>query len=313
MARKRGAKLTIVGAGAVGTSCAHWALVRDVAQEIVLIDVVEGLPQGKALDCAQSSPIVGFSGEIVGTNDYALTQGSDCVIITAGLARRPGMSREDLLGKNVEIVKSVTENIVRHSPEAILVVVTNPIDAMVYTAFKVSGFSKERVVGMAGVLDSARYRYFLAKELGVSPMDVTALVMGIHGDNMLPLTRLASVGGVPVEALIPKERLAEIVRRTQQGGAEIVGHLKTGSAFTTPGLAAVEMAEAIIKDQKRVLPCAAYLEGEFGIEGVFLGVPCVLGRGGVERILEFPLTDEEKEALKLSEEAVRRQVAQTGL
>ncbi len=313
MARKRGAKLTIVGAGAVGTSCAHWALVRDVAQEIVLIDVVEGLPQGKALDCAQSSPIVGFSGEIVGTNDYALTQGSDCVIITAGLARRPGMSREDLLGKNVEIVKSVTENIVRHSPEAILVVVTNPIDAMVYTAFKVSGFSKERVVGMAGVLDSARYRYFLAKELEVSPMDVTALVMGIHGDNMLPLTRLASVGGVPVEALIPKERLAEIVRRTQQGGAEIVGHLKTGSAFTTPGLAAVEMAEAIIKDQKRVLPCAAYLEGEFGIEGVFLGVPCVLGRGGVERILEFPLTDEEKEALKLSEEAVRRQVAQTGL
>ncbi len=313
MARKRGAKLTIVGAGAVGTSCAHWALVRDVAQEIVLIDVVEGLPQGKALDCAQSSPIVGFSGEIVGTNDYALTQGSDCVIITAGLARRPGMSREDLLGKNVEIVKSVTENIVRHSPEAILVVVTNPIDAMVYTAFKVSGFSKERVVGMAGVLDSARYRYFLAKELGVSPMDVTALVMGIHGDNMLPLTRLASVGGVPVEALIPKEKLAEIVRRTQQGGAEIVGHLKTGSAFTTPGLAAVEMAEAIIKDQKRVLPCAAYLEGEFGIEGVFLGVPCVLGRGGVERILEFPLTDEEKEALKLSEEAVRRQVAQTGL
>ena len=313
MARKRGAKLTIVGAGAVGTSCAHWALVRDVAQEIVLIDVVEGLPQGKALDCAQSSPIVGFSGEIVGTNDYALTQGSDCVIITAGLARRPGMSREDLLGKNVEIVKSVTENIVRQSPEAILVVVTNPIDAMVYTAFKVSGFSKERVVGMAGVLDSARYRYFLAKELGVSPMDVTALVMGIHGDNMLPLTRLASVGGVPVEALIPKERLAEIVRRTQQGGAEIVGHLKTGSAFTTPGLAAVEMAEAIIKDQKRVLPCAAYLEGEFGIEGVFLGVPCVLGRGGVERILEFPLTDEEKEALKLSEEAVRRQVAQTGL
>ncbi len=313
MARKRGAKLTIVGAGAVGTSCAHWALVRDVAQEIVLIDVVEGLPQGKALDCAQSSPIEGFSGEIVGTNDYELTQGSDCVIITAGLARRPGMSREDLLGKNVEIVKSVTENIVRHSPEAILVVVTNPIDAMVYTAFKVSGFSKERVVGMAGVLDSARYRYFLAKELGVSPMDVTALVMGIHGDNMLPLTRLASVGGVPVQALIPKERLAEIVRRTQQGGAEIVGHLKTGSAFTTPGLAAVEMAEAIIKDQKRVLPCAAYLEGEFGIEGVFLGVPCVLGRGGVERILEFPLTDEEKEALKLSEEAVRRQVAQTGL
>ncbi len=312
MAGKK-SKLTIVGAGAVGTSCAHWALVKNVAQEIVLIDIVEGLPQGKALDCAQSAPLAGYSGKITGTNEYEDTKDSDCIIITAGLARRPGMSREDLLEKNVEIVKSVTENIVRYSPEAILIVVTNPIDAMVYTAFKISGFPKERVVGMAGVLDSARYRYFLAEELGVSPKDVTALVMGIHGDNMLPLTRLASVGGVPVEALISKEKLSQIVKRTQQGGAEIVGHLKSGSAFTTPGLAAVEMAEAIIKDQKRVLPCAAYLEGEFGIEGVFLGVPCILGSRGVERIVEFPLTEEEKDALKLSEEAVRRQVAQTGL
>ena len=313
MSKKPGNKLTIVGAGAVGTSCAHWALAGNVAREIVLVDVVEGLPQGKALDIAQSSPIQGFSGRIVGTNDYRDTRGSDCVIITAGLARRPGMSREDLLEKNVQIVKNVTESVVHESPDAILIVVTNPIDAMVYTAYKISGFPRERVVGMAGVLDSARYRYFIAMELGVSPGDVSALVMGIHGDNMLPLTRLASVGGVPVEALIPRERLDEIVRRTQQGGAEIVGHLKTGSAFTTPGLAAVEMAASILQDQKRVLPCAAYLDGEFGIHGVFLGVPCVLGANGVERILEFPLTQEEKEALTLSEIAVRRQVEAAGL
>lgn len=301
-------KLTIVGAGAVGTSAAHWALAKSVAKEVVLIDVVDGLPQGKALDCAQSSPIEGYSGHIKGTNDYEDTKNSDCVIITAGLARKPGMTREDLLEKNVQIVKTVTQNIVEHSPEAILIVVTNPIDAMVYTAFKVSGFPKQRVVGMAGVLDSARYRYFIAQELGVSPKDVSALVMGIHGDNMLPLTRLASVGGVPVEALIPKDKLNEIVKRTQNGGGEIVGLLKSGSAFTTPGLAAIEMAEAILKDQKRVLPCAAYLEGEFGINGVFLGVPVVLGRNGVERILEFPLTPEEKDALNLSVEAVKRQV-----
>ena len=306
-------KLTIVGAGAVGTSAAQWAASRDIADEIVLIDIIPGLPQGKALDCAQSAPLTGFPGSIRGTNDYNETRDSQCVIITAGLARRPGMSREDLLDKNVEIVKGITKQIARFSPEAVLIVVTNPIDAMVYTAFKVSGFPKNRVVGMAGVLDSARYRYFISQELGVSPRDVTALVMGIHGDNMLPLTRLASVGGVPVEALIPRERLDEIIKRTQHGGAEIVGHLKTGSAFTTPGLSAAEMAEAILRDQKRVLPCAAFLEGEFGLNGVFLGVPVVLGKKGVERILEFPLTDEEKRLLSLSAEAVGRQVEATGL
>ncbi len=306
-------KLTIVGAGAVGTSAAHWAIARKVAQEIVLVDVVQGIPQGKALDISQSAPLCDFHGSVKGTCTYEDTAGSDVVIVTAGLARKPGMSREDLLAKNVQIVKEVTENIVKYSPDAVIVVVTNPIDAMVYTVFKVSGFPKNRVVGMAGVLDSARYRTFLAQALGVAPKDVTALVMGIHGDNMLPLTRLASVGGVPVEALLSKEELDSIVKRTQTGGGEIVQHLKTGSAFTTPGLCAIEMAESILFDEKRVLPCAAFLEGEFGISGVFLGVPVVLGKGGVERIVEFPLTDEERAALEKSVEAVKRQVAATGL
>ncbi len=306
-------KLSIVGAGAVGTAAAQWAVSRNAADEIVLIDVIEGVPQGKALDLSQAAPLCGFTGIVSGTNDYSDTRDSDVVIITAGLARKPGMSRDDLLAKNVEIVKSVTENICRYSPGAVIVVVTNPIDAMVYTVFKVSGFPKNRVVGMAGVLDSARYRTFLAQALGVAPRDVTALVMGIHGDNMLPLTRLASVGGVPVEELLSGDELERIVTRTQQGGGEIVKHLKTGSAFSTPGLAAVEMAQSILDDQKRLLPCAAYLEGEFGIEGVFLGVPVILGRKGVEKILEFPLTSHEKDALALSVEAVKKQMAATGL
>ncbi len=306
-------KLSIVGAGAVGTAAAQWAVSRNAADEIVLIDVIEGIPQGKALDLSQAAPLCGFTGTVVGTNEYSDTKDSDVVIITAGLARKPGMSRDDLLAKNVEIVKSVTENVCKHSPNAVIVVVTNPIDAMVYTVFKVSGFPKNQVVGMAGVLDSARYRTFLAQAIGVAPKDVTALVMGIHGDNMLPLTRLASVAGVPVEDLLSKEELESIVTRTQQGGGEIVKHLKTGSAFSTPGLAAMEMAQSVLEDQKRILPCAAYLEGEFGISGVFLGVPVVLGRRGVEKILEFPLTSEEKEALLLSVEAVKKQVVATGL
>ncbi len=306
-------KLTIVGSGAVGTSAAHWAVARNVAQEIILVDVVEGIPQGKAVDMSQSAPLCGFNGKVLGTCDYADTMNSDVVIITAGLARKPGMSREDLLLKNVQIVKQVTENIVAQSPNAVIVVVTNPIDAMVYTVFKVSGFPKNQVVGMAGVLDSARYRTFLAQALGVAPKDVTALVMGIHGDNMLPLTRLASVAGVPVEELLSRQELEKIVKRTQTGGGEIVQHLKTGSAFTTPGLCAIEMAQSVLWDEKRVLPCAAYLEGEFGISGVFLGVPVVLGRSGVERIVEFRLTEEERSALDDSVEAVKRQVAATGL
>lgn len=305
-------KITIIGAGNVGATAAHWAMTRELG-DVVLMDVMEGIPQGKGLDLLQSGPVDGFSYAIIGTNDYRDTANSDVVIIAAGLARKPGMSRDDLLAKNVAIVKSCTEEAVKHSPNCVLVVVTNPIDAMVYTAFKASGFPKNRVVGMAGVLDSARYRTFLAEALQVSPRDVNAMVMGVHGDNMLPLIRLANVAGVPVSDLLPADKLAEIVTRTQNGGIEIVNHLKTGSAFYTPGLSAVEMTEAILKDSKRVLPCAAYLEGEFGISGCFIGVPVVLGAGGVERIVEFNLTADEKAALAQSEVVVRKQMAATGL
>jgi len=305
-------KITIIGAGNVGATAAHWAASRGLG-DVLLLDVVEGVPQGKALDLLQSGPVDGFDNIITGTNDFADSANSDVVIITAGLARKPGMSRDDLLAKNVAIVKSCAEQAAKYSPECVMVVVTNPIDAMVYTAFKVSGFPRQRVIGMAGVLDSARYRTFLAMELGVAPRDVSAMVMGIHGDNMLPLVRLANVSGIPVTDLIPEGRLDEIVKRTQQGGIEIVNHLKTGSAFYTPGLAAVEMAEAVLTDSKRLLPCAAYLEGEFGFSGCFLGVPVVLGSGGVERIIEFKLTSAEQEAMKVSEGAVRKQMAATGL
>lgn len=306
------AKITIIGAGNVGATAAHWALSRNIA-DVVLLDVMEGVPQGKALDLLQSGPVDGFSRRVTGSNDYRDSVDSDVVIITAGLARKPGMSRDDLLAKNVEIVKSCAVQAAKYSPNCVLIVVTNPIDAMVYTAFKVSGLPRERVIGMAGVLDSARYRTFLAESLGVAPRDVNALVMGIHGDNMLPLVRLANVGGVPVADLLAADAIAAIVKRTQHGGAEIVNHLKTGSAFYTPGLAAIEMAEAILTDAKRVLPCAAWLEGEFGISGCFLGVPVVLGMNGVERIIEFPLTPEERAALAESETIVRGQMQATGL
>jgi malate dehydrogenase len=305
-------KITIIGAGNVGATAAHWALTRNLG-DIVLLDVMEGIPQGKALDLWQSGPLDSYAGTVTGTNDYADSANSDVVIITAGLARKPGMSRDDLLSKNVAIVTSCAEEAVKHSPNCFMIVVTNPIDAMVHTAFKVTGLDKSRIIGMAGVLDSARYRTFLGEALGVAPADVNALVMGIHGDKMLPMVRLANVGGVPITDLLSEEKIAEIVERTQQGGIEIVNHLKTGSAFYTPGLAAVEMAEAVLKDSKRVLPCAAYLEGEFGISGYFLGVPVVLGDNGVERILEFALTDEEKSALQDSVEAVSKQMQATGL
>jgi malate dehydrogenase len=305
-------KITIIGAGNVGATAAHWAASRRLG-DVVLLDVVEGIPQGKALDLSQAGPVDEFSNMVTGSNDYKDSADSDVVIITAGLARKPGMSRDDLLTKNVAIVKSCAEQAAKHSPNCVMIVVTNPIDAMVYTAFKVSGFPRERVIGMAGVLDSARYRTFLAMELGIAPRDVNAMVMGIHGDNMLPLVRLANVSGIPVTDLISAERLAEIVKRTQHGGGEIVNHLKTGSAFYTPGLAAVEMAEAVLLDSKRLLPCAAYLEGEFGFSGCFLGVPVVLGSGGVERIVEFKLTAEEKEEMLVSESAVRSQMAATSL
>ncbi len=305
-------KITIIGAGNVGATAAHWAINRRLG-DVVLLDVMEGIPQGKALDLQQSGPLDGYAGTVMGSNDYADSADSDIVIITAGLARKPGMSRDDLLAKNVAIVSSCAKNAVQYSPNCVMIVVTNPIDAMVYTAFKVSGLPKKNVIGMAGVLDSARYRTFLAQALGVAPTDVNALVMGIHGDKMLPLVRLANVGGIPVTDLLSQEQIAAIVERTQQGGIEIVNHLKTGSAFYTPALAAVEMAEAVLTDSKRVMPCAAWLEGEFGISDCFLGVPVVLGSQGVERILEFPLMEEEQKALEESLAAVLAQMQATGL
>jgi len=305
-------KITIIGAGNVGATAAHWALVKNLG-DIVLLDVVDGIPQGKTLDLSQAGPLSGFRHSLVGTTDFAATAGSQVVIITAGLARKPGMSRDDLLAKNVAIVSSCAAEAVRYSPECVLLVVTNPIDAMVYTAFKISKLPKQRVIGMAGVLDSARYRTFLAQAIGVAPEDVQALVMGIHGDNMLPLVRLANVGGVPISALLTEKEIADIVHRTQHGGGEIVDLLKTGSAYYTPALAVIEMAEAILSDSRRVLPCAVYLDGEFGIDGCFLGVPVVLGGKGVERILQFPLTAEEQHALAKSVVHVKEQVAATGL
>jgi malate dehydrogenase len=290
-------KLSIIGAGAVGTSCAQWAVVKEVAEEIVLIDIVPGLAKGKALDLAQSLPLLSRSIKVEGTEDFSALSGSDVVIITAGKPRTPGMSREELLKINANIVKSCAENVKRYAPDSIVIVVSNPLDAMVYVAYKVTGFSRERVIGMAGVLDSARYRYFIAEALGVSPADVSALVLGIHGDYMVPLVRLANVSGVPITQLLSQEKIEEIVKRTKYGGGEIVSLLKTGSAFITPGLATIEMAESILKDAKRVLTCSVLLQGEYGISGVFLGVPVILGRQGVERILEFDLLPEEREAL----------------
>ncbi|MEK6200846.1 MAG: malate dehydrogenase [Desulfobulbaceae bacterium] len=304
-------KITIIGAGNVGATAAHWAAAKNLG-DVVLLDVAEGIPQGKALDLSHCGPVEGFNYTVTGSNDYKDTAGSDVVIIAAGLARKPGMSRDDLLAINVSIVKACAEEAVKQSPDCVLIVVTNPIDAMVHTAFKVTGHPKEKVIGMAGVLDSARYRTFLASAIGVAPRDVNALVMGIHGDNMMPLVRLANVGGVPVTDLLSAEEIAQIVDRTQKGGIEIVNHLKTGSAFYTPGLAAVEMAEAVLTDSKRVLACAAYLEGEFGVSGYFLGVPVVIGAGGVERILEFELTGDEKAAMALSVAAVQKQMEATG-
>jgi len=305
-------KISIIGAGNVGATAAHWAAAKNLG-DVVLLDVAEGIPQGKALDLLQCGPVEGFNYRVTGSNDYKDTADSDVVIIAAGLARKPGMSRDDLLAINVSIVKTCAEETVRHSPDCVLIVVTNPIDAMVHTAFKVTGHPKQKVIGMAGVLDSARYRTFLAEAIGVAPRDVNALVMGIHGDNMMPLVRLANVAGVPITDLLSAEKIAQIVDRTQKGGIEIVNHLKTGSAFYTPGLAAVEMAEAVLMDSQRVLPCAAYLEGEFGINGYFLGVPVVIGARGVERILEFELTSEEKAAMALSVAAVQKQMEATGV
>ena len=296
-------KITVVGAGHVGATAAFLAAQKELAN-VVMIDVMDGVPQGKSLDMFESSPIIGFDALVHGTQDYAETAGSDLVIITAGIARKPGMSRDDLLNINVKIVSEVTRQIVEHSPDCIILVVTNPLDAMVYTALKVSGFPKQRVIGMAGVLDSARMRAFIAQEMDVSIENVAACVLGGHGDTMVPVPRYSTVAGIPITELMEAERVESICERTARGGAEIVELLKTGSAFYAPGASVVQMAEAIIKDKKRILPCAAFLEGEYGVNGYYMGVPCKLGRHGVEEIVELDLTEQESAALDQSMQAV---------
>ncbi len=297
-------KVTVVGAGNVGATLAQRVAERGYA-DVVMVDIVEGLPQGKGLDMLQSGPVLGFDSNVTGVNGYDETAGSDVVVITAGIARKPGMSRDDLLATNQKIVGGVTEEIVKRSPDSVLIVISNPLDAMAQLAYHVSGFPRERVVGMAGVLDTARFRTFLAAELDVSVEDVQAYVLGGHGDTMVPLVRYTTVGGIPVGELIPKDRLEEIVQRARDGGAEIVGHLKTGSAFYAPSAAGAQMVESILLDKKRILPCAAYLDGEFGISGLYVGVPVKLGAGGVEQIIEIDLTDEERAALQRSADEVR--------
>jgi len=304
-------KVTVVGAGNVGANCALRIAEKELA-DVVLVDVVEGVPQGKGLDLLQSGPIQGYDVRITGANQYEPTAGSDVVVITAGFPRKPGMSRDDLLMANYEIVKSATEQAVKYSPDSILVLVTNPLDAMCWTAYKVSGFPRERVVGMAGILDTARFRTFIAEALDVSMQNVTAMVLGGHGDTMVPLVRLTSVSGIPLTELLDQETIHQLVQRTRDGGAEIVRYLKTGSAYYAPSAAAVEMVESILKDQKKVLPCAAYLEGEYGIQGLFVGVPVKLGAAGVEKIYELKLTPEEQAALQKSADAVRELVAVIG-
>jgi len=300
-------KITVVGAGNVGANCALRIAEKDLA-DVVLVDVVEGVPQGKGLDLLESGPVQGYDVTITGSNDYAPTADSDIVIITAGFPRKPGMSRDDLLMANYEIVRSATAEAVKFSPNSILILVTNPLDAMAQAALWVSKFNKERVVGMAGVRDSARFRTFIAQELGVSVDNVTAVVLGGHGDTMVPVVRLSNVSGIPLTELMDQPTIDRIVDRTRNGGAEIVKHLKTGSAYYAPSAAAVEMAESILRDKKKVLPCAAYLEGEYGINGLFVGVPCKLGARGIEKIYELKLTAEEQAGLQKSAAAVQELV-----
>jgi malate dehydrogenase len=301
-------KVTVVGAGNVGATTAQRLFERGY-MDIVMVDVVEGMPQGKALDILQSGPILGVDASIIGTNDYGATANSDVVVITAGVARKPGMSRDDLLVTNKRIISDVVENTVKHSPNSILIIVSNPLDAMVQQAYQVSGFPKNRVIGMAGVLDTARFRTFLANELGVSVKDIQAYVLGGHGDQMVPLIHYTTVGGVPISKVLTSYSLDQIIKRTQGGGGEIVALLKTGSAFYAPSAASAEMVDAILLDQKRQIPCATLLEGEYGIEGIYMGVPVILGANGVEQIIQLELTREEQQELAKSAEAVRELIA----
>lgn len=306
----RRAKISIIGAGNVGATCAHWCASRELG-DVVLLDIPGergDMPKGKALDLMQSSPIFGFDSNCVGTNDYADTAGSDVVVITAGIPRKPGMSRDDLLATNAKIMTAVCEQVKATSPEAVVIVVSNPLDAMVQQAQKVTGFPPSRVIGQAGVLDTARYRTFLAMELGVSVEDISALLMGGHGDTMVPLASCTSVGGIPVTQLLAQDKLDAIIDRARKGGAEIVGLLKTGSAYYAPAGATAQMVEAVIRDKKRLIPCAAYCDSEYGVGGYYVGVPVILGTGGVEKVVELELTDSEKAAFQKSVDAVKELV-----
>jgi malate dehydrogenase len=297
-------KITIVGAGNVGATSAHWAAAKELG-DIILIDIIEGVPQGKALDLYESGPVEGFDSRVIGTNDYKDTEGSDIVVITAGIARKPGMSRDDLINTNAKIVGEVTDQVVKASPDSILIVVSNPLDVMVTVAHRRSNFPRERIMGMAGVLDSARFCTFIAMELGVSVEDVSACVLGGHGDSMVPLPRYSTVSGIPITALMKPGRIKALVQRTRDGGAEIVNYLKTGSAYYAPGASVAQMVEAIVKDKRRILPCAALLQGEYGQKDIFMGVPVKLGGGGMEEIIELELSKDEKAAFDKSADHVR--------
>jgi malate dehydrogenase len=309
----RRAKISIIGAGNVGATCAHWCAAAELG-DIVLLDVpaTEQMPKGKALDLMQSSPIMGFDSNVIGTTSYEDTAGSDVVVVTAGIARKPGMSRDDLLSTNAKIVSSVSEEIKKTSPNAVVIVVSNPLDAMVQRAFQVTGFPSHRVIGQAGVLDTARYRTFLAMELGVSVEDISAMLLGGHGDTMVPVPSCTSVGGIPVSQLISAQRLEEIVQRTRVGGAEIVSLLKTGSAYYAPAAATAQMVEAIVRDKKRLIPCAVYCDKEYGVGGYYVGVPVILGSKGVEKIIELKLTESERADFAKSVDAVKSLVATMG-
>jgi malate dehydrogenase len=305
-------KVTIVGSGNVGATAAHWIAAKELA-DVVLIDIVEGVPQGKALDLLEAMPIEKRDVKVIGTNDYGDTANSDIVVITAGIPRKPGMSRDDLLNTNHKIMQDVVGKVIQHSPNCILIIVSNPLDAMAQAAFKMAGFSRNRVIGMAGVLDSARFRTFIAEELKVSVENVTAFVLGGHGDTMVPLARYSTVAGIPITELMDKATLDRLIQRTRDGGAEIVKYLKTGSAYYAPSAATTEMVEAILKDKKKILPCAAYLEGEYGIHGLYVGVPCKLGARGIEEVIEINLTEQEKAELQKSAGAVKELVAVIGV
>lgn len=306
-------KITVIGAGHVGATAAQRIAEKELANEVVLVDLIEGMPQGKGLDMYESAPVEGFDSRVIGTNSYDETANSDIIVITAGLARKPGMSRDDLQATNAEIVKSVTQQAVAKSPKAILIVVSNPLDVMTYVAMKASGFPRERVIGMAGVLDSSRFRTFIAMELNVSVEDTSAFVLGGHGDSMVPLPRYSTVAGIPLPDLMDQGTIDRLVKRTRDGGIEIVNFLKTGSAYYAPSSGAVQMVEAIVKDKKRILPCAVLLQGEYGIKDVVVGVPIKIGRKGMEQVIQIKLTAEEQAALNKSAEGVREQAAKVKL